>query len=383
MEQDEVVLEDGELSNDSDQYTPLERPTNYSRSQPMPRLPVDNTTESEDNSNSSSSDSDSSFKRNKRARIKIKPRARLQNSNRKKYDIWSSRLREDGLSETLNNCDVTQKDRSREVESYDYTLAYKFHNEEKSPFCNNKNNKRTFDDRNDINFKQRKRSPGSKKMKGSKRVILALKTDVNSDTEVLAKDIANKLYEEKEDLIKKVIVSLGKQRAIDIFEETRRIEEEGGMLIMNQTRRTPGGVYLFLVRHDYHITPDQKTEIFGEERQRNKKMIKEKQKEKTQKLKHEIAASRTKILPDLLTRAELLASQNPSRKVKETDESDFVNPPPTPETDGHENSGDDMDEHPSPIINAGSNTLENSRGKLNTYDDDFLDIGCTVDMDMF
>lgn len=61
-----------------------------------------------------------------------------------------------------------------------------------------------------------------------------------------------------------------------------------------------------------------------------------------------------------------------NRERKETDERDVINPPPTPETDQHENSGD------------GSNTdPDNERRKLNTYDDDFLDLGCSNEMDLF
>lgn len=33
------------------------------------------------------------------------------------------------LAETLNSCDVTYKDRSRDVESYDYTLGHKQYTE--------------------------------------------------------------------------------------------------------------------------------------------------------------------------------------------------------------------------------------------------------------
>lgn len=96
-----------------------------------------------------------------------------------------------------------------------------------------------------------------------------------------------------------------------------------------------------------------------------------------------LAASKAKLLPDLLTRAELLASQNPTRKVKdETEETDFVNPPPTPETDGHENSGDGMDSVPQPVVN-GSDCLGTSRGTVNAYEEDFLDINCSNDMDLF
>lgn len=59
----------------------------------------------------------------------------------------------------------------------------------------------------------------------------------------------------------------------------------------------------------------------------------------------------------------------------------MVNPPPTPETDCHDNENS-MDGPPLPVVNGGD-SLENLRGKLNTYDDDFLDLGYSADMDLF
>lgn len=96
-----------------------------------------------------------------------------------------------------------------------------------------------------------------------------------------------------------------------------------------------------------------------------------------------VASSKPDLLPDLLTRAELYASQNSVRKSKEQiDENEVINPPPTPETDGgHENSGEDNVEYPLPIVNGSD--LPPNRGKLNTYDEDFLDLGCSADMDIF
>ncbi|XP_044263188.1 phosphorylated adapter RNA export protein [Tribolium madens] len=365
MEQDEVVLEEGELSDDSDTYTPLERPADYSGTQPNPRFPVvvpESESETELQSSDSDSDSDSTNRKSKKPKIKLKPK--LEQPKRKKYDIWSTRVQEDVLSETLNSCDVTIKDRSRDVETYDYSLSH----------FNRTNNKRTRDDRKNSNVRSVGRPKSQDRAKGHSRNIIDLTVTASNTPEEIAKDIANKLFEEKEELILRVLNTLGIEKTFSIFKETKRIEEEGGMLIMNQTRRrTPGGVFLFLVRHDNDLTQEQKNNIFDDEKEKSKIMMKKKQKKKLKKLKDEIAASKNKLLPDLLTRAELLAKEN-NRVRKETDERDVINPPPTPETDGgHENSGDGMD---------GGNGIDDRR-KCETYDDDFLDINCSNDMDLF
>lgn len=82
---------------------------------------------------------------------------------------------------------------------------------------------------------------------------------------------------------------LGKEQAINFFQKTKKIEEEGGMLIMNGSRRrTPGGIYLFLVKHDDHIPQPKIREIFYQDKQETtdrRKMIESShRKQKTQEL---------------------------------------------------------------------------------------------------
>lgn len=165
-------------------------------------MPIDPPSETEEELQSSDSDSDSdpNVKRTKKPKIKLKPKPRQENPKRKKYDIWSSREQDEALAATLNCCDVTTKDRSRNVEYYDYTLSSKFYDDDSKQ---NKSNKRTRDDRKNTYFRQRKRSNSEEKLKGVKRIILDLAVDLNSSAEEMAKDMANKLCEEKEDLISK------------------------------------------------------------------------------------------------------------------------------------------------------------------------------------
>lgn len=85
-----------------------------------------------------------------------------------------------------------------------------------------------------------------------------------------------------------------------------------------------------------------------------------------------------KALPELLTKAEL-AVQNLTendRSRKKTEHEDTLNPPPTPETDCHENSCDGIDQ-PNNVIN---NLQQDRKGE--EYNDDFLDLYVT-NMDLF
>lgn len=61
----------------------------------------------------------------------------------------------------------------------------------------------------------------------------------------------------------RIVDIIGKEKAIDFFQKTKKIEEGGGMLIMNGSRRrTAGGVYLWLVKNDEHIPREKIREIF-------------------------------------------------------------------------------------------------------------------------
>lgn len=88
----------------------------------------------------------------------------------------------------------------------------------------------------------------------------------------------------------KIIRIIGIEKSISIFKEVQRIEKDGGMLIMNQTRRrTPGGVYFFLVKHDNDLTAEQTREIFEDSLEKFRVEAKEKKKQKRLKMKAEIS----------------------------------------------------------------------------------------------
>ncbi|KAF5307177.1 hypothetical protein FQR65_LT00693 [Abscondita terminalis] len=385
MEAD-INLEEGEILDDDDNYTPLERPSTYSSELYQARFPVVEDVESEEEFESSSeSDSDEGTK-SKRPKLKLKPQAVSSKSNvKKKYDVWSTRVQEDLLLENLVNCDVSQVDRSRTVETYSINHV---------PFI--RNNKRTHEDRYNSHLRPFKRSNSDdeyESSRGTPRVILDVHVTVENSDDEIAKDIANKLCEEKEDLIRTIVVTAGKAKALELFKETQRIEKGGGMMIMvyilmssyslsifclfqNQSRRrTPGGVFLFLVKHDNNLTREQMMTIFNEERAKYKQEVRLKRKLKFQQMKQKISASKLSSehnLPDLLTRAELCAKELEDQERVPKD-LDVKNPPPSPVTDGHDNSTDGMEN-----LTKDANLLS-SRDVI-SYDDDCIDVG--VDMDL-
>lgn len=186
----------------------MERPANYSTSIPLTKFPPKiEDSDSEDGivlqSEDSDSDSDNIHKKSKKPKIVLKCKPKPQ-EKKKKYDIWSNKLQTDIVNANFDSCDVTIKDRSRDVESYDYTLAPSYYDDPK-----NRSNKRTRDDRKKNLFLSRKREPSEERdVKPVERIILDLIVDVNSSEDDITKDIANKLCEEREDLICNLFVIL-------------------------------------------------------------------------------------------------------------------------------------------------------------------------------
>lgn len=92
-------------------------------------------------------------------------------------------------------------------------------------------------------------------------------------------EIAHRLREPKKDLIARVVKTVGKKKAIELLGETATLEESGGVYTMDGSRRrTPGGVYLNLLKNTPSITKAQIRQIFFEEQQKDCKSKKAAQK---------------------------------------------------------------------------------------------------------
>ncbi|CAO1338052.1 unnamed protein product [Diamesa hyperborea] len=166
--------------------------------------------------------------------------------------------------ENLRGCDVNNKrKRGRNVEDYDYSLKYKLNDGETSN--NFKRRKSNSDDGEPYSRNKIRKYKDQKKELNAPRKLLDLAvTEANKDQEI-AYDIADKLQEEKSDLILRIVKIVGFNICNIIYEETKQTEANGGMLIMNgRRRRTAGGVFLFLLKNSKQIDEVQFNEIFKE-----------------------------------------------------------------------------------------------------------------------
>ncbi|XP_069701874.1 phosphorylated adapter RNA export protein [Periplaneta americana] len=377
---EEGVAEEEEVVD----YNPIPRPSAYGSSVSSMKY-SDNSGEENDSVDSDSgNDSDTPNFRAKKPKLKKKcvPQVKIHNTNRNnKYNIWSSELQETSLTEELVYCDVKQRmlDTSRAVESYDYKLAYRMDDQQESEVRESAHGvKRRYEERGNVKLRLGKRSSNTDQndYKGSPRNIFDLHVTVDNTDEEVASDIANKLCEEKDDLILKVVDVLGRQKAIDIFKATKKIEEDGGMMVLNNSRRrTPGGVFFLLVKKDDTVQHEKLNMIFSDDKKKKGTMRKYSlshlRKEKADELRRSLSAEgllEERDLPTLLTRSELQIKRD---KNCETD--GVTNPPPSPVTDGRENSSDGV---PELTEHLGSRQLASYN------EDDFLDVTCD-NMDVF
>lgn len=148
----------------------------------------------------------------------------------KKYNIWTANIQEESLMENLKGCgvDTATSNYDRKSEQYDYTLKYRLngenslkrrqsHNSEDDTdyFATRSQNKRFRSNssgqtsRKNVRLRVGHRSGEDSSSNDSEilrqpRVILDLNITASSTHEDVARDLANKLYEEKDDLMRKL-----------------------------------------------------------------------------------------------------------------------------------------------------------------------------------
>ncbi|KAI8038682.1 phosphorylated adapter RNA export protein [Drosophila gunungcola] len=453
LHSNDVDLEDGELSDSDDDgvYTPLQRPAGAEKvASPLTTChQIQTALEDESQSNSDSSSAESSEdgcikklrtdssgrggghkKRKKRIRRtvmrRVPPTDADMQPNRarfKKYNVWASALQEEALSENMRGCDVTRSGRDRNVENYDFSLRYRLNGENslKRRLSNSSEDggesshpahKRgrpssrptdEYPERGSVKSRLGHRPRrGTSSASGSSdscepRHILDLNEVVGRDLSDVAAEMASKLYEEKDELLVRVVEVLGMDLPMELYKETQRIEADGGMMIKNgKRRRTPGGVFLFLLKHHDNITQEQQKSIFSEERQslnKSRKQIETLMRDRKVEELKKCLSQQVPELPALSQRKEHYMQGDELRA--ESQPANLSNPPPSPVGAGQEEDSPEYRTHeininlvesaelPSTSKAAAAAAAQGAPLKgLISYDDDFLDVNCG-DMDFF
>jgi len=140
---------------------------------------------------------------------------------------------------------------------------------------------------------------------------IAEETWREASDEELGKELADKLQEQKSEMLVGLIKALGRNVILDYFWETQNTEERGGLLIMNKSRRrTSGGVFIQLLR----ISKDEKV------RDKFETFIKETQATERRKYEEKVAEQKQKLGEQLKE----LVEEEEARKINEI-QSDMSN----------------------------------------------------------
>nr|XP_056704226.1 phosphorylated adapter RNA export protein [Euleptes europaea] len=209
-------------------------------------------------------------------------------------NIWGAVLQEQSQDAVASELGILgmegSLDRSRASETYNYMLAKKLMKQFDPEVSENldKELEEYMQDDKKILPEEEENGQGLLKRKRPVKDRLGERQEMNykgryeiteeDSEEKVADEIAYRLCEPKKDLIIRVVKTIGKKKAIELLMETAEVEQNGGLFIMNGTRRrTPGGVYLNMLKNTPSITGTQIKDIFYIENQKeyeNKKAAK-------------------------------------------------------------------------------------------------------------
>ncbi|XP_008066040.1 phosphorylated adapter RNA export protein [Carlito syrichta] len=220
---------------------------------------------------------------------------------KKVNNIWGAVLQEQNQDAVATELGILGMegniDKSRQSETYNYLLAKKLKREyeehtkeldkELDEYMHSGKKPESKEEENGQGHLKRKRPV--KDRLGGHRLEMNYKgryeiTEEDSQEKV-ADEISFRLQEPKKDLIARVVRIIGNKKAIELLMETAEVEQNGGLFIMNGSRRrTPGGVFLNLLKNTPSISEEQIKDIFYIENQKEYENKKAARKRRTQVL---------------------------------------------------------------------------------------------------
>ncbi|XP_077099550.1 phosphorylated adapter RNA export protein [Siphateles boraxobius] len=281
-------LEDGELESDheSDMRDATEERVQVSSFQSRgPSLSAASVTGYRACKNTGSSDSDSEDEavrwRQKRLKCSSLLAPAQPSTTRRVNNIWGSVVQEQSQEAVAAELGILGMEAgvsmsSRQSETYNYILARKMmkeHGEEeglKSMLDEELEGYMQTGGKQKDECLKRKRSAKERLGPRAEMDIKGRYEIVEDDLdEKVIDEITHRLMEPKKDLIERVVRVIGKKKAIELLSETATIEQNGGLYTVDGSRRrTPGGVYLNLLKNTPSISFGQVKEIFFEENQK-------------------------------------------------------------------------------------------------------------------
>ncbi|XP_038187041.1 phosphorylated adapter RNA export protein [Arvicola amphibius] len=222
------------------------------------------------------------------------------NGGKKVNNIWGAVLQEQNQDAVAIELGILGMegtlDKSRQSETYNYLLAKKLRRESQEytkeldkdldEYMHGDKKPGSKEEENGQGHLKRKR-PVKDRLGSRPEMNYKGRYEITEDDsqEKVADEIAFRLQEPKKDLIARVVRILGTKKAIELLMETAEVEQNGGLSIMNGSRRrTPGGVFLNLLKNTPSISEEQIKDIFYIENQKEYENKKAARKRRTQLL---------------------------------------------------------------------------------------------------
>ncbi|XP_054445858.1 phosphorylated adapter RNA export protein isoform X3 [Pteronotus mesoamericanus] len=187
-------------------------------------------------------------------------------------NIWGAVLQEQSQDAVATELGILEMegtiDKSRQSETYNYLLAKKLKRESQHTTELDKELDEYMQGGKKTDSKEEENGQGHLKRKRPVKDRLGDRLEMNykgryeitedDSQEKVADEITFRLQEPKKDLIARVVSIIGNKKAIELLMETAEVEQNGGLFIMNGSRRrTPGGVFLNLLKNTPSISEEQ------------------------------------------------------------------------------------------------------------------------------
>ncbi|KAJ3612332.1 hypothetical protein NHX12_020608 [Muraenolepis orangiensis] len=221
-------------------------------------------------------------------------------AERKVNNIWGSVVQEQSQDQVMAGLGVFGMEAdfdmgSRAVETYNYVLARKMMDKERREEEEKESRGRRDQETSllDSQLEDYMRNRGSRdrsdpKRKRSAKERLGPRAELavgryplteEDPEERVVEELAHRLQEPKLELLQRAVRVLGRGQAIDLLERTEEAEREGGVTTLDGSRRrTPGGVFLHLMKSCPGVSKAQLRQVFAEEDQEHRRNKKDSQK---------------------------------------------------------------------------------------------------------
>lgn len=229
-------------------------------------------------------------------------------------------------------------------------------------------NEKNFGKKRKKNWKNLEKSKNFGKKEIPEKYIKNPVLNAADPPEKVGLHIARALEEKKIQLIVNLTKILGNEKSIEIFFKTQKIEKNGGILTANQERRrTPGGVFISLLKEDPDVDQKSVAKIFQFDSAnfRPKLKAKKKNRGKNSQKNYEdhLAAAKEKLLEEkkvreLKNEENLEGNEEKMENLEENEEKNLSEEGELPDSNSNSNSNEEI----SP--NSNFNSDEDQEGMM-------------------